>query len=212
MENYKEKVTVYKGRPYEKEEERLQVIKLPSGYGYRLYDAKLRKNLLFAKSEETCNFGRSYLEEEDMFEFESLKNMAELEVIETRNILVHYDKHGTWYYDVSTLEDLYKVSLHMLKELWESGWLQKWDEPEPLDFTEEDIKTMPESFRKEAEEKLKNYKSELEGVLENNREYEKVQKILETGNGGGAYRIISSRSSNGHEYEQIEIITPMKID
>ena len=180
-----------------------------STYGFNLFDRKIKKNLLIGKSKETCEEGKNLLTANKENLFELFKERVKDEEIVTNKILICRDKHSDNIYSVPTLTELYKVALHILEYRFENGYFQKTTLPKPLDYTKEDIEKMPESFRKEATEKLKSNERYIQSAREVNREYDNAKNALKNNNGSESWEIIRSRNDN--EYEQIELIEPIKL-
>ena len=156
--------------------DRLQIS--PSRYGYSMYDRKIKKHLFINKSKETCIKGRDILHESGFEEFKSFWEDVKDEVVVTNKILITYGKYGDSYYSVPTIKELHKVSIHLLEERIELGYFRKGSVTESLDYTEEDVEKMPESFRADALKKLKYNKSFIAGDLEFNKDLIKIVNKL----------------------------------
>lgn len=206
MENYNEEInTGTEERPRLKP--RLIINRAGNGYGYNLYDRKLKTNLLVRCSKETCESAILLLVDNDIDKFNTLKDCTEGEVIETGQILMWHGKHSVEYYNINTLPDLYKVSLHLLKVFFEIGYIQKWDlTGKELDYTKDDILNMPESIQEDMIKKLRLNERDIASYKENNDIFDKATKCIETNDGQTAFRVLMNRCDN--EYERIEIIKP----
>lgn len=207
MEDYNEKVN-YGTEEIPRLKDRLNISS--SIYGYNLYDKKVQKNLLFSKSKESCEEGKSLLLANKLDLFEIFKErIKDEEVVVPNKIIVDYNRDGEDYYSVPTLKDLYKVSLHILTNRFENNYFCKCDVPEEYDYTYEDVEKMPESFRKDAKSKLDSHNSYIKGCKLVNLEYELIEKAISEKNESLAWYIIKNRSEN--ENEKYEFITPIKL-
>jgi hypothetical protein len=207
MEDYNEKVN-YGSEAEPRLKDRLDITS--TMYGFNLFDRKNKVNLLFAKSKETCEEGKALLLANKHDLFTVFKERVKDEEVVKNKILIDKGKYGDGYFAIPTLKDLYKVCLFILKDRFEMNYFFKYNEfPKELDYTEEDIEKMPESFRKDAKEKLKTNKKYISDCKEVNREYELAEKALKEKNGALAYEILRNRDG---EYEKFEIIEPRKID
>lgn len=207
MENYNEKVN------YGTEAEPLLRDRLyitSASYGYNLFDRKAKKNLLFCKSKELCDEGLALLlaNKENLFNLFK-ERIKDDEVVIPTKILVDNNKYGQDYYSIPTIKDLYKVALRLLEIRFDNNCFYKYDIPNELDYTYEDVEKMPESFRKDAKSKLDNHNKHIKECKEVNNEYETVKKAIDEKNGNLAWTIIKNRE--GYEYEKIDIITPKTI-
>ena len=201
MEDYNEKVN------YGSEQDRLTIITNKFlGYGSNLFDRKTKRNLLFAKTQEQCEEGKNLLLTSNPDLFESFKERIKHDLVVTNQILVEFQKHGEGYFSIPTINDLYKVSLFILKNRIEIGYIQQLKEPEPLGFEESEIEFLPEPFRKDAKEKFDHQRKLESEIQKNNKDYNNSIKAIEDEDGATAWRILGKRSD--YEYERIEIIQP----
>lgn len=207
MENYNEKVN-YGSQEFPKFVDRLTI---SNGlYGYNLFDRKERKNLLFCKSKEICEEGMTLLKTSEYHFFESFKERINDDMVIIPNkILIDTNKYGQDYYSIPTINDLYKVSLHILNCRFENNFFCKSNIPEKLDYTYDDIEKMPESFRKDAKSKLDVRNKYIKECEEVNKEFELIEKALNEKNGQLAWHILKNRQD--YEYEKIEIIETIKL-
>lgn len=179
-------------------------------YGYNLFDRKEKKNLLFCKSKVLCEEGLTLLKTSEFHFFESFKERIKFEeVIIPNKILIEHNKYGENYYSIPTLNDLYKVSLHILEERLENKFFCKSNIPEKLDYTYYDIEKLPESFRKDAKSKLDGRNKYIKECEEANKEFDLIEKALNEKNGQLALQILKNRID--FEYEKIEIIETIKL-
>lgn len=207
MEDYNEKLN-YGTEDFPRIKERLEI---SSGqYGYSLYDRKLKKNLLFGKLKESCEEGKSLLlaNKNDLFELFKTRIKDEEVFIPTK-ILIDRTEYSDDYYSIPTLKDLHKVALHILERRFDNNCFVKCNIPNELDYTYEDVEKLPESFRKDAKNKLDRRIKSIKDGKAINREYEIVEKIIKEENGELAWSILRNREDN--EYEKIEIVTPIKL-
>lgn len=207
MEDYNEKLN-YGSEKEPLFRERLWVSK-NSAYGFNLFDRKTKKQILVNKSKETCEEAKNLLTAGKENLFNAFKERVKDEEIVTNKILICDDKYGRDIYSVPTVTDLYKVALHILEYRFENNYFQKSTLPKPLDYTKEDIEKMPESFRKDATEKLKSNERYIQSIKEVNSEYDDAENALKNKDGQTAWEIIRSRNDN--EYEKIELIEPRTI-
>lgn len=84
------------------------------------------------------------------------------------------------------------------------GYIQEYNLPEDIGYTEADIENLPEVLKKVAKEKLDYYKANLKSIQENNQLVKDAKMAVETGNGALAWSVLNSRS--GYEYETFEIV------
>lgn len=206
MEDYNEKIN-YGSEAEPMLRDRLAIS--PGLYGFNLYDKKEKKHLLFAKAKCLCEEGKTLLLTSKFHFFESFKERIEFEEVVTNKILIDNHKDGEDYYSIPTLKDLYKVSLYILKNRMEYGYFSKCELPKELDYTEEDVEKMPESFRKDARYRLIEKKNYIKDCKKVNDEYDLTEKAINEENGALAYEILKKR--NDHEYEDFKIIEPIKI-
>jgi len=208
MEDYKEKVVKNEGTKHQKFVDRLSIKN--HLWGFRLWDSKISRNILFGRTKDACTQAKELLENGEI-ESSELQKLVGDEYSITTNVLLEKGKHdNNCYYAIPTLSDLYKVSLYLLKIRMDSGYIQKWDVREPLDYTEDDVEKMPKSLQKKAKDALESNKRIIASDKENNRNFELAEKAIKEENGRLADRIIDGRI--GYEYEEIEIITPINID
>jgi hypothetical protein len=208
MEDYNEKVN-YGSVTIPLLRDRLEITS--TMYGFNLFDRKNKVNLLFSKSKGTCEEGKSLLLDGKIERFESFKNTIKIkyEEVVTNKILIYKHRDGDDIFSIPTLKDFYKVCLHILNNRFENNYFSKYNEdefPKKLDYTEEDIEKMPESFRKEAKDKLNTNKRYINDCKEANREYELVEKALKEEDGHLASTIIKNLDS-----DEIEIVEPRKL-
>jgi hypothetical protein len=133
----------------------------------------------------------------------------------TSRILVCREKHGTWYYDVSTNEQLHKTSVHILKERLEQGWYGPFYDKAPestLGVSEEEIEAMPEGEAKKALQKLlADYKRELGRHKEEQAFLEEVDQAIKSKFNPDAKRFVRDfawgilEGRSGYEYEEIRL-------
>lgn len=180
-----------------------------SNYGYRLFDRTIKKNLLSQKSELDCIYGKKKLLEGDLDAFNKFKEEIKDKALTENKIIVFKSKHFDNYYNISTYDQLKKVALLVLEQRMEANYIQKWNLPEPLDYKEEDIDSMPESFQKDAIAKMKRYKQDFRENSENNKVFDMVHKAISEKNGELAWHVLQLR--NGYEYETYEIIEPTSL-
>lgn len=207
MEDYNEKVN-YGTEEIPRLKDRLNISS--SIYGYNLYDKKEKKNLLFCKSKESCEEGKALLLANKLDLFNLFKErIKDEEVVIPNKIIVDYHRDGEDYYSIPTLKDLYKVALHILEKRFENKYFYRCTLDEDLDYTYEDIEKMPESFRKEAKNKLDKHNTYNNKYKEANREYDLIEKAISEKNGALAWSIIKNREDD--EYEKYEFINPIKL-
>lgn len=206
MEDYNEKIN------YGTEDEPLwrnRLFVTTAMYGYFLYDRKIKQPLLSMKPRADCDKGKELLLAGKIDEFNKLvEDIKDVEVVDPK-IIKFKGKHTDDYYYINTYEQLKKVSLNVLQERLDSWYLTKWSVPDQLDYNIDDIQNMPESFRKDAENKLAKRKMEIKEAVDNNKMYESAVKALDENNGGLAWTILQNR--NEYEYESFEIITPINL-
>jgi hypothetical protein len=209
MEDYNEKLIwcLKSGDPYEVE----RLIISVGQYGYNLIDRKNKVQLLFEKSKETCEEGKNLLLASKFDLYEIFKERVKDEEITKNKILIDKGKHGDHFFSIPTLKDLYKVSLYLLKERINYGYIQDWGKynEKPLDYTEEDIEKLPLSFQEKAKEKLNYYNEQLKAYEENKIVCDLAKKAIKEKDGATAFRIINNRRD--YEYESFEIIEPTKL-
>ena len=207
MENYNEKIN-YGSELEPMLRDRLAIS--TGTYGFNLFDKKEKKYLLFAKEKCFCEEGKTLLLTSKFHFFESFKERIQFNEVVTNKILIDTNKDGEDYYSIPTLKDLYKVSLYILNYRFDNGYFVKYEygPPKELDYTEEDIEKMPESFRKEAKTKLDNNKSHNKNCKKCDDEYSIVEKAINEKDGELAFDIIKK---NHQEYEDIKIVEPRKI-
>lgn len=207
MEDYNEKLN-YGTEEYPRLRDRLDVTS--ALYGFNLYDRKEKKNLLFCKSKVLCEEGLTLLKTSELHFFESFKERIKFEdVVNPTKILIDRTEYSDDYYSIPTLKDLYKVALNILEKRFDNNCFVKCNVPNELDYTYEDVEKLPESFRKDAKNKLDRRIKSIKESKNTNREYEIVEKIIKEKNGELAWSILRNREDN--EYEKIEIITPIKL-
>lgn len=182
----------------------------PTTYGYNLFDRKIEKRLLSNKSKETCLEGIRILQNNPYNVFEEFIEKVKDEVIVNNTILICKEKHGDMIYSIPTINDLYKVSLHILQKRVNINYIQKWDLPtDELDYNEDDIEKMPKSFQEKAREELKHHKQNIKSYVDNNKMYDLTIKALDEKNGALAFRILQFRTD--YEYEEFEIVEPIVV-
>jgi len=94
------------------------------------------------------------------------------------------------YYDVSSDEQLHKVSLEIVKSLGEHEVPDKPEAPEKPDFSESDIELLPESLREEAKSRFTTWKRQrrcYENEMEN---YEIYRRAAEDNDGESAWEYL----------------------
>lgn len=70
--------------------------------------------------------------------------------IDTGNVIVCREKHGTWYWPASTPEEFAASCATILKQRVKDGWYQEWGEPDLLTpLTDEQFEALPEGRVKE---------------------------------------------------------------
>lgn len=208
MEDYNEKVN-YGTESSPLLRERLNISS--TLYGYNLFDKKEKKNLLFSKSKESCEEGKALLiaGKIELFNNSFKKRIEHEEIVVPNKIIVDYNRDGEDYYSIPTLKDLYKVALHILEQRFENKYFYRCNLDKDLDYTYEDIEKMPESFRKDAKNKLDSHIYYNKKYKEANLEYDLIEKAISEKNGSLAWSIIKNRVDN--ENEKYEIINPIKL-
>ena len=206
MEDYTEKIRIGSINPMILD--RLYLKK--TDYGYFLFDRVLKVNIIENKSKEICEEGKKLLETSPYHFFEEfLLRIADDEVI-TNKIIIFREKHGDMIYSIPTLNDLYKVSIHVLKQRIDNGYIQKRNiKLNELGFIESDIKEMPAGIQKAARIELDNYINTLKEYKENNNYYDLVLKSINENNGKLAYKLLKNKINC--EYEDFDIVEPIKL-
>lgn len=121
-------------------------------FGYHIWDIFEENRLMFNQEKITCETGVELLKEGKFDEFDKLVEETKDHKFVTHNILVEKSKHGDdMYYSIPTLEDLHKVSLHLLEQRYEIGYIQKWDLPKPPTEILEKVATVKEIDIKDVE-------------------------------------------------------------
>lgn len=203
MENYNEKVN------YGTDKEPLwrdRLMVSTTTYGYFLYDRKLKKALISKKSLETCNTGKDLLLKGKEKEYEKFLEEIKDEVVTERKIIVFKGKHNDDYYYAENYDQLKKVCLKVLSERLAYWYITKWGVPAELDYSFDDIENLPETFRKEAKDKLAANKKRIKEAVDNNRIYEAAVRAVDEENGDLAWTIIQNRTE--YEYEEFEFVEP----
>ena len=198
MEDYNEKIN-YGDEKTPILRDRLSISS--SIYGFNLFDKNTKKHLLFCKSKDICEEGKNLLTDGKPDLFEVFKERVKDDEVVISNKILVYENND--YFSIPTLKDLYSVALYILRcKVNEGHYKERTYSPKPLDYTDEDIKNMPESFRSIAENKLNAYKSSLKEIKEYNHMINLVEKAIDDENGSLAWSILK----NGIEDNQIEII------
>lgn len=104
-----------------------------------------------------------------------LFNGGEYEEDNTK-ILIWKNKHGNTYYQAFTYEKFLELFVFVMFEE-NYGEVYYPNKPEPLDFT--DVNSLPESFRKEAQEKLDGYKKAMSYYLSEKEGNDLLKEIFE---------------------------------
>jgi hypothetical protein len=121
-----------------------------------------------------------------------------------KKILIAKEKYGDRYFDVSSIEQLYKVALYLVKQRFEQGyWYKPADPVEPLDFNEDDLQKIPESLRARAKQTLESHKEAMKKCNQYMNEYQEIQEAIKNSDGRQALHILNCRK--GYEYEEVKI-------
>ncbi|WP_217924852.1 hypothetical protein [Miltoncostaea oceani] len=140
-------------------------------------------------------------------------------------ILIAREKHGDAIYDVSTPDDLSRVSVHLLRE--RSEWFCTPDEmypasAAPAPLSEEELAKLPPDMQRELKRRLANHTREASAREGYQRWWDEVQQVLSAGDrtitvGRGrwerttslAFTLLEQRAD--HEYEGFEVVSPTRI-
>ncbi|MBC9703627.1 MAG: hypothetical protein H9W81_01125 [Enterococcus sp.] len=140
-------------------------------------------------------------------------------------ILMTKEKHGTYYYDISTMELRNKTFYVLLKERMEQGWYGEDKDPRDNPEFEESLTSLknllagddfPEELRVMAERKVAAKESRLKEYLRHTEWYERVKKVLSLPEEEGIkYRLKNGPANEAetllwshcdYEYEGFDII------
>ena len=132
--------------------------------------------------------------------------------MEKSKIIIFKEKHGDKIYFISTKEDLYNVSLYVLKERLENGYISDWGECplDNIDFNLDDIDALPKSLQDEAMKKLKYHNEKINSYEHNNKIYDLTLKAINENDGKLAYKVLNYRID--YNYEEFEIVEPITIN
>jgi hypothetical protein len=130
-ENYNEKVDTGEGGFFKRKN---RLIVIDAMYGYRLFDRKLKKNLLFNKSKEDCEKGMNLLCSGEYENFSKFKEEIKNKEVVADKIIIFNQKYGDSIYNIKTYSQLHRVALKVLEERLILKNLCKWDLPKELDF------------------------------------------------------------------------------
>ena len=148
MENYSEKINVGSDE-FPKMRDRLSISKID--YGYTLFDNKTRKHLLRRVEKEDAEKGRELLLASDEKGFNALVEEIKDKEVVVPKIIVFKEKHYDQHYYINTYEQLKRVSLKVLKDRMNRGYIFLWEVPEELEYTLEQIANLPSNLSLDAE-------------------------------------------------------------
>lgn len=130
------------------------------------------------------------------------KNFERLTSRELRDIIIFKEKHGDRYFRFNSFEAVQETALSILKDRMDL-YIYEPDPVDPIDFTEEDIKNYPESLKKEAYTKFRNYVRGKEWFDTINDDYLLGKYALANKDGKVAWNVIRNRQD--HEYENYHL-------
>lgn len=124
-------------------------------------------------------------------------------------VLVLREKHDNRYFHIPSDEVLFEIALQIVKERKapDMGYYYPPTKPDPCDLTEEGIKALPESLKKDATRKWNEHVRETRAYNADLAEWESLLKALKEKDGRVAWNFIQSRGSaeyEGYELRQYE--------
>jgi len=117
-------------------------------------------------------------------------------------VLMADEKHGTYYYNGSTVELLGCAALQMLNRRLREGWYEVFDEPKKPEVTVEQVKDSPK-ISKIVEQEWQYYHANMDHRKRTIALAEHVKKYTEDREYFQALLMLQSR--NDHEYERVEV-------
>ena len=128
----------------------------------------------------------------------------ERKVVEGRTVVVLREKHGNRYFVVDNDEELYALSLSIVRGRLASGYFyhEPGDPPVPPDYTEEDVLKMPRSLQAEARKKVQDYKVKSRYWDDERDSWHDINEACASANGRLAWEILRDRDG---EYEQVSL-------
>jgi hypothetical protein len=123
-------------------------------------------------------------------------------IVTEPTLLVFKEKHGERYFNIPDDTALFAACLKVVSErLKEECWYLEPDGevPKTPDFTREQIASMPESMRADAEKKLAAYIREMQEFNEEIADFAKIKEAVESRDGRAAWQIVCDRGR--YEYE-----------
>ena len=123
-----------------------------------------------------------------------------------KRVLILKEKHGSWYFDVSTNDLLHKACLKVVIQRNNEDWYcdLSGEEPIPPKTTLEDVKHLDPSHAELVKESWKQYKQDKR-VYNNNKLMRTLLKQSLIGNDESAYKFLCHRADG--EYEDFKIAT-----
>jgi hypothetical protein len=130
-------------------------------------------------------------------------------------IMILYDKGDPLYYDVSTDEQLYYISLKILKLRFESGNYYGFEEsnkPQPPKISREEAKKIiDKDVKNYVLHRIEIYKIDLETFNKEKEFVNAIKKAVETKDGKLAYQILRKRRDAQYEGFEIKILDDIDI-
>lgn len=120
-------------------------------------------------------------------------------------MVVCKEKHGTRYYVVESEEELFRLSLNILRGRFKSGYFyhEPQGRPSPPDFKADDIPGMPASLRDPATRQWGRYTTDLRDWEQATAQWARVNKAASEADGPLAWEVLRERSD--HEYESVTL-------
>jgi hypothetical protein len=132
----------------------------------------------------------------------------------TRQIIVFHEKHGPRYFAADTEEELQAACLKVVRERLAEEWYYT---PEALDesvnLTDDQIASLPTaSLQAAARADRDRYRRKARENAQMQKEWDLVQKAVDTGDGEAAYQLIRLRSRAEYEGFNIEALESSEPD
>ena len=127
---------------------------------------------------------------------------AKKPIVPEPKLLILREKHGNRNFLVKDDEDLFRISLSIVRGRQKQGWwygTTPGAKPSGPGFTDKDVEKLPPALRADATKKLRYHRSEIASWERSAQMFMDITKALDSKDGRLAWQVLQDRRD--HEYE-----------